>query len=109
MDQHPPCGHSVSEAQYELTTSWQPPDNAISSVLPEELRKGPRRGPHTAYERGPGARKQHSGASMWTKKGEGKGDEIKTERRDVVVYQLSESEWFSPPCCVVFSSSFRLL
>lgn len=95
MDEHPPCGHSVSAAQYELTTSWQPPDNAISSVLPGEPRKGPCRGPRAAYEKGPGARKQHTGAFMcrWREGGREEGreteqrEEIKMERR-VVVCQL---------------------
>ncbi|KAJ4932795.1 hypothetical protein JOQ06_029638 [Pogonophryne albipinna] len=32
MDTHPPTGHSVSPAQYELTTSWQHSDNTIFSV-----------------------------------------------------------------------------
>lgn len=100
MDQHPPCGHSVSAAQYELTTSWQPPDNDISAVLPEELRKGPARGPRAASERGPGAREQHSGASMWSRKSGGGRDEIKTERRVVVECQLGECEGCLL-CCVL--------
>lgn len=84
MDQHPPCGHSVSAAQYELTTSWQPPDNAISAVLPRERWKGPQRGPalHTK-----GNRVAQWGFYVeWEGEGE-EPDEIKTERRNVVVCQ----------------------